>query len=119
MRQLFHVDRKASLAYWAGLLFCGLLLTFAITSKAAAYYPHGAATRPITATKIWQQPDRVTKYVLPTVKTAPTLSFFVFTIAVLAAIVRYSAWMQTSTVFSPAFELCYRTTHSIRPPPRN
>jgi hypothetical protein len=119
MHKLFHPGSKRSLPYLAGVLFCGLLLAFAVTSKAAAYYPHDAGARPITATKMWQQQDPVTKYVLPTVQTAPTFSFFVFTVAVLAVIVLYSAWMKTSTVFSRAFALCYCRTHSIRPPPRS
>jgi hypothetical protein len=118
VHKLFHAGSKRSLPYLAGVLFCGLLLTFAVTSKAAAYYPHDAGARPITATKMWQQQDPVTKCVLPTVQAAPTFSFFVFAVAVLAVIVRHSAWMQTPTVFSRARELCYRSTHSIRPPPR-
>ena len=117
--KLFHPGRKTSLPYLAGVLFCGLLLAFAVTSKVAAYYPHDAGARPITATKMWQQQDPVTKHVFPAVQTAPMLFVFVFTVAVLAAIVRFTAWMQTATVFSPAFELCYRRTHAIRPPPRS
>lgn len=119
MRKLLHPGSERSLPYLAGLLLCALLLAFAVTSKAAAYYPHNPGARPITSAKIWLQQDRVTKYVLPTVKTTPTHFVVVFTIAVIAAIVRYSTWMQTSTVFSPALELFYRTAHSIRPPPRS
>jgi hypothetical protein len=119
VHKLFHAGSKRSLPYLAGVLFCGLLLTFAVTSKAAAYYPHDAGARPITATKMWQQQDPVTKYILPTLQTAPPFSFFVFSVAVFAVIVRYTAWMRTSTVFSRALELCYRRTHSIRPPPRS
>jgi sterol desaturase/sphingolipid hydroxylase (fatty acid hydroxylase superfamily) len=119
MHRLFHPGSKRSLPYLVGVLFCGLLLAFAVTSKAAAYYPHDAGARPITATKMWQQPDPVTKDVLPAVQMAPIILALVVAVALLAAIARFVAWMQTVTVFSPAFELCYRRTHSIRPPPRS
>ena len=118
MQSVLYAGSKRSFPYLAGILFCGLLLAFAVTSKAAAYYPHDAGTRPITATKMWQQQDPVTKCVLPTVQTDLRVSFFVFAVAILAVIARFIAWMQTAVVFSPPFELCYRRTHAIRPPPR-
>jgi hypothetical protein len=118
MQTVVYAGSKKPLPYLAGVLFCGLLVAFAVASKAAAYYPHDAGTRPITATKIWQQQDPAAKCVIQTTPTFPPVSFFVLAFAILAVIVRFMAWMQTASAFSPAFELCYGRAHAIRPPPR-
>ena len=48
-----------------GVLFCGLLVAFAVTSKVAAYYPHNDAARPIAAARMWQQQGVAVRYAPP------------------------------------------------------
>jgi hypothetical protein len=110
--------RKHALLFLSGVLFCGLLVAFAVTSKVAAYYPHNAAARPITATKVWQQHTMVE--IAPPAQLAATAIFaLVFAFAVLAVMARSTAWMETAADCSPAFQLCDRRAHAIRPPPLN
>jgi hypothetical protein len=102
--------------YLLGILFCGLSITFAITSKVAAYYPHDAATRPIAAAKMWQQENVVVRSV-PPVQASPAFLLFVLVVAATAQAARSYAWILTSAEFTPALQLCTRRAHAIRPPP--
>lgn len=117
VRKLFYPGKERALTYLAGILFCGLLMAFAVTSKAAAYSPHDVGSRPITATKIWQQQDPVMECVPPTGLTDTLIPFSILATAALAVTTRFMAWRQTAFVSSP-FELCDRRTPAIRPPPR-
>jgi len=120
MRISYHPDRKTALLYLLGILFCGLLLAFAVTSKVAAYYPHNDAARPIAAARMWQQQQQgVAVTYAPPVQAAPALLFFVLVLVAAAEIARSHAWMQTAADSPPAAKLCFRRAHSIRPPPRN
>lgn len=113
----YHPGRKTAL-YLLAALFCGLLVAFAVTSKVAAYYPHTDASRPITATKVWQQQDAVVTYA-PPVQAAAAFLLFVLVLVAAAEIARSYAWMQTAAALPPATQLCSRRAHSIRPPPLN
>jgi len=116
MSAKYHSGRKTALLYFLGILFCVLSITFAVTSKVAEYYPHNDATRPITASKMWQQED-VTVRAMPPVQAAPEFLLFVFIVAATIQASRSFAWMQTSAEFMPDPRLCYRRAHAIRPPP--
>jgi hypothetical protein len=113
---LVHSGRKTALMVLLGLLFCGLLVAFAVTSKVAAYYPHADAARPIAAAKVWQQQDVAVTYA-PPVQAAPALLLFVLVLVAAAEIARSHAWMLTATDSPSATKLCFRRAHSIRPPP--
>jgi hypothetical protein len=118
MRASYHPGRKTALLYLLGLLFCGLLVAFAVTSKVAAYYPRNDAARPIAAAKMWQQQNAAVTYA-PPVQEAPAFLLFVLVLVATAEVARSHAWMQTAAEFSPAIQLCFRRAHAIRPPPRN
>lgn len=118
MNAQYHPGRKTALLYLLGILFCGLLLAFAVTSKVAAYYPHSDAARPITATKVWQQQDAAVKYAPPVRMAAASILFVLVLIATTEA-ARSFAWRQTAAESPFATQLCFRRAHSIRPPPRN
>lgn len=119
MRTVLQFERKNALLFFSGVLFCGLLLAFAVTSKVAAYYPQNIAARPISATKVWQQQDAVVEVAPLAQAAAPTIFAFIFTFAVLIALAHSTAWLQTATDVPSAFQLCNRRTHAIRPPPLN
>jgi hypothetical protein len=104
--------------YLLGLMFCGLLTAFAVTSKVAAYYPHTDAARPITATKVWQQQDAAVTYA-PPAQAAPASLLFVLVLVTAVEIARSYAWMQTTAGSLSATKLCFRRAHAIRPPPLN
>lgn len=118
MHTVSQFGRKTSLLFLSGVLFCGLLVAFAVTSKVAAYYPHNAAARPITATKVWQQ-HAVVESAPPAQAAAPAIFALVFAFAALAVMARSTAWMETAADCPPAFQLCDRRAHAIRPPPRS
>jgi hypothetical protein len=118
MRISYHPGRKTALLYLLGVLFCGLLLAFAVTSKVAAYYPHNDAARPIAAARMWQQQGVAVTYA-PSVQAAPVLLLFFLVLVAAAEIARSHAWMQTAADSPSATKLCFRRAHSIRPPPRN
>ncbi len=101
-----------------GVLFCGLLVAFAVTSKVAAYYPHNDAARPITATKVWQQQDAIMKYA-PPVRVAAACILFVLVLIAPTEAARSFAWRQTAAESPYATQLCFRRAQAIRPPPRN
>jgi len=116
MHSAHHPGRKTALLYLLGLLFCGLLVTFAVGAKLAAYYPHNDAARPIASTKVWQQQDVAVPYA-PPAQAAPVLFLFAFAFTALAVAARSSAWLQTAEELTPALQLCFRGAHAIRPPP--
>jgi len=116
MRSAHHSGRKTALLYLLGVLFCGLLVAFAVSSKLAAYYPHNDAARPIAATKVWQQHDVAVPYA-PPAQAAPVLFLFAFAFVALALGTLSSAWLQTAIEFTPALQLYFRRAHAIRPPP--
>jgi hypothetical protein len=118
MRISVHLRRKTALMYLLGLVFCGLLVAFAITSKVAAYYPHTDAARPIAAAKMWQQQDAVVKDA-PPVQAAPAFLLLVLVVAVTAEVARSYAWMQTVADSPISTQLCLLRAQAIRPPPRN
>jgi hypothetical protein len=117
MRISYHPARKTALMYLLGLLFCGLLVAFAITSKVAAYYPHTDAARPIAVAKVWQQQDAAVTYA-PPVQAAPAFLLFVLVVAATAEFACSSAWLQTVADSPSATQLCFRRAHTTRPPPR-
>jgi hypothetical protein len=118
MRISYHSGRKTALMVLLGVLFCGLLVAFAVTSKVAAYYPHTDAARPIAAARMWQQQGMAVTYA-PPVQAAPALLLFVLVLVAAAEIARSHAWMQTAADPPSATQLCYRRAHAIRPPSRN
>jgi hypothetical protein len=118
MRISYHPGRKTALMYLLGLLFCGLLVAFAVTSKVAAYYPHTDAARPIAAARMWQQQGVVVTYA-PPVQATPAFLLFVLVLVAAAEIARSHAWIQTAADSPSATQLCFRRAHAIRPPPRN
>jgi hypothetical protein len=118
MPRTHHSGRKTALLYLLGVLFCGLMVTFAVGAKLAAYYPHNDAARSIAATKVWQQQD-VAVTDAPPVQAAPAVLLFVFAFAALAAAVLSAAWLQTAADPASALQLCLRRVHTIRPPPRS
>ncbi len=119
MYALLQLGRGRRLLIMSGLVFCGLLVAFAVTSKVAAYYPKNIAARPISATKVWQQQDAVVVIAPLAQASAPAIFPFVFAFAVLAAVARSTAWLQTAADVPSAFQLCNRRAHAIRPPPRS
>jgi hypothetical protein len=114
MRSTLHSGRKTVLLSLLGVLFCGLLVAFAVGAKLAAYYPHNDAARPIAATKVWQQQGVAVPYA-PPAQSAPVLFFSAF--AVLALGAHFTAWLQSTEEFTPALRLCFCRAHAIRPPP--
>jgi len=118
MRISADPGRKTALLYLLGIVFCGLSISFAVTSKVAAYYPHNAATRPITSAKMWQQENVEARAVSP-LQPAPTLFLIFLVMAATTQCARISMWMQTSAEFCPAIQLCSRRAQAIRPPPQN
>jgi len=119
LHRLSQFARRTSLFPLSGILFCCLLVAFAVTSKVAAYYPHNDAARPITATKVWQQQSAAVEPVPATPATAPTLFLFVAVAAALALTTLTRAWKQTAANIEPVSRLCYRRIYGIRPPPRS
>jgi len=117
MRSTPHSRRKTAMLSVMGILFCGLLVAFAVSSKVAAYYPHIDGARPIAATKVRQQPEAVTLDA-PTTQAAPAFLLFVFAFAALAVVMLTSAWSQTNADLTLALQPCFRRAHAIRPPPR-
>ncbi|HEY0308478.1 MAG TPA: hypothetical protein VGB94_09985 [Acidobacteriaceae bacterium] len=117
MQATFQFGRKNTLLFFSGVLFCGLLIAFAVTSKVAAYYPKDIAARPISATKVWQQQDARVVIAPLAQAAAPAIFAFIFAFAVLAAMARSTAWLQTAADVPSAFQLCNRRAHAIRPPP--
>jgi hypothetical protein len=113
---MYHSGRKTALLYLLGILFCGLSINFAITSKVAAYYPHDAATRPIAAAKMWQQENVVVRSVPPVQATSAFL-LFVLVVAATAQVACSYAWLQTSAESTSTLQHCFRRVHAIRPPP--
>jgi hypothetical protein len=116
MRNTLHSGRKTPLLYLLGVLFCGLLVAFAVGTKLAAYYPHNDAARPITSTKVWQQQNVAVPYAPPTQAT-PVLFLLAFAFSALALVTRSSAWMQATLEIPAPLQLCFRRAHAIRPPP--
>jgi hypothetical protein len=114
---LHHSGRRTALMNLLGILFCGLLIAFAVTSKVAACYPHDVATRPITAAKMWQQ-DVAVK-VAPPVQAAPALLLFVVVLVAAAEGVRRCAWMLNAAAFPATTQLCFRSAYASRPPPHS
>ncbi len=117
MRIPVHLRSKTALMYLLGLVFCGLLVVFAVTSKVAAYYPHTDAARPIAAAKMWQQQNALVTHVPPVQATASSLLFVFILIATTEAALS-SAWMQTAAESPSVTKLCFRRA-TIRPPPHN
>ena len=116
MRNTHHSGRKTVLLYLLGVLFCGLLVAFAVGAKLAAYYPHNNAAHQIASTKVWQQQDVAVPYV-PPAQSAPVLFLFAFAFTALAVGARSAAWLQTATEFTSTLQLCFRRAHAIRPQP--
>ena len=116
MRSMHQSGRKTVLLYMLGVLFCGLLVAFAVGTKLAAYYPHDNAARQIASTKVWQQQDVAMPYA-PPAQAAPVLFLFAFAFVALALGTLSSAWLQTAIEFTPALQLYFRRAHAIRPPP--
>jgi len=116
MRSAHHSGRKTALLYLLGVLFCGLLVAFAVSSKLAAYYPHNDAARPIAATKVWQQQDVAVAYA-PPAQAAPVLLLFAFALTALVLGTRASTCTQTTVEIPAELRLCFRRAHAIRPPP--
>lgn len=117
MNAQYHSGRKTALMVLLGVLFCGLLVAFAVTSKVAAYYPHNDAARPIAAARMWQQQGVAVRYAPPE-QAAPAFLLFMLVLVTAAEVTRCHVWMQTSAAFIPATQLCFRRAHTTRPPPR-
>jgi len=119
MSAKYQPGRKTALLYLLGILFCVLSITFAVTSKVAAYYPHNDATRPITAAKMWQQQNTSVTYAPPVqAATAPLLFVFVLVLIAATEAARSYAWMQASVEAAPALQLYFSRANAIRPPPQ-
>jgi hypothetical protein len=104
--------------YLTGVLFCAILVTFAILSKTAVYYHHNSLARPLTAAKVMLQPSTALSEFTPSAQTYPTLIFLVFACAALAIAARFSAWLQTVAQVTSVSPIWHCTALSIRPPPR-